>query len=196
MIMSIVITDTCGCGDHEATRGEMVGDAHTVGRIHAQKLPQGHHHHHGHHHGDQEDDQSYDDQTTGSGALSKRNPAKYKGESVASSLWSEISGWVILYDGYCHHNHYHDDDDHHHHNYQNDHHNSHHNHHHDDNQMENAENRQTFRRLWSSSRCEQRWLDDIEKDLHRYLLSVIVIIMMVMMMVTGQLNHNDGFHTS
>lgn len=33
--------------------------------------------------------------------------------------------------------------------------------------MENAENRQTFRRLWSSSRCEQRWLDDIEKDLHR-----------------------------
>jgi len=34
-------------------------------------------------------------------------------------------------------------------------------------QMENAENRQTFRRLWSSSRCEQRWLDDIEKDLHR-----------------------------
>ena len=34
--------------------------------------------------------------------------------------------------------------------------------------MENAENRQTFRRLWSSSRCEQRWLDDIEKDLHRF----------------------------
>jgi len=34
-------------------------------------------------------------------------------------------------------------------------------------QMENAENRQTFRRLWSSSKCEQRWLDDIEKDLHR-----------------------------
>jgi len=34
-------------------------------------------------------------------------------------------------------------------------------------QMENSENRQTFRRLWSSSRCEQRWLDDIEKDLHR-----------------------------
>ena len=34
-------------------------------------------------------------------------------------------------------------------------------------QMENAENKQTFQRLWSSSHCKQKWLDDIEKDLHR-----------------------------
>ena len=101
MFISITITDTCGCRDHEKERGEMVGDVDTVGRLHAEKLSQGHSRHHGHpyvyhhHHDHHENDQRHNDHT-GAGALSKRNPAEYKSKSVASSLWSKISGWVLV----------------------------------------------------------------------------------------------------
>ena len=49
-----------------------------------------HHGYHGHHHN------MINSMTAGAGALSKRDPSEYKGEGLASSLWSKISGWIIL----------------------------------------------------------------------------------------------------
>ena len=38
ILIIIIISDSCGCGDNEKKGGEVVGDAHTMGRLHAAQL--------------------------------------------------------------------------------------------------------------------------------------------------------------